>query len=54
LDILHVYQKEQKTIKEVYDQVASLFRSHPDLLEVFFYFFILLDYKNHDLNSLIN
>jgi len=35
LDILHIYQKEQKSIKEVYEQVASLFRQHPDLLEEF-------------------
>ena len=40
LDILHVYQKEQKSIKEVYDQVAILFQSHNDLLEV--HFFVLL------------
>lgn len=32
LEILHTYQKEQKTIKEVYQEVAQLFRGHPDLL----------------------
>jgi histone deacetylase complex regulatory component SIN3 len=35
LEILHTYQKEQKTITEVYQQVASLFRAHSDLLEEF-------------------
>ena len=35
LEILHTYQKEQKSIKEVYDQVATLFRYHPDLLVEF-------------------
>eukprot|EP01137_Pigoraptor_chileana_P015243 Opistho-2@70936 len=41
LEILHTYQKEQRTakevhaIKEVYGQVASLFRTHPDLLDEF-------------------
>eukprot|EP01134_Creolimax_fragrantissima_P007919 CFRG7919T1 len=35
LEILHTYQKEQRTIKEVYQQVANLFRYHPDLLSEF-------------------
>lgn len=35
LDILHAYHKEQHTIKDVYDQVATLFANHPDLLEEF-------------------
>lgn len=35
LDILHAYHKEQHTIKDVYDQVATLFASHADLLEEF-------------------
>lgn len=35
LEILHTYQKEQRTISEVYQQVAALFVSHPDLLEEF-------------------
>lgn len=35
LEILHTYHKEQHTIKEVYEQVANLFHSHPDLLEEF-------------------
>mgnify|MGYP001123708163 FL=1 len=35
LEILHTYQREQKSIKEVYDQVAQLFRSHSDLLSEF-------------------
>ena len=35
LEILHTYQKEQRSIKEVYAQVATLFRSHADLLEEF-------------------
>lgn len=28
LDILHTYQKEQTTIKKVYEQVAQLFKDH--------------------------
>eukprot|EP01135_Chromosphaera_perkinsii_P004375 Nk52_evm26s279 gene=Nk52_evmTU26s279 len=35
LEILHTYQKEARSIKEVYAQVATLFRSHSDLLEEF-------------------
>jgi histone deacetylase complex regulatory component SIN3 len=35
LEILHTYQKEQKTIKEVYEQVSHLFKSHADLLSEF-------------------
>jgi len=35
LDILHSYQKEQKSIKQVYEQVAALFQHHVDLLEEF-------------------
>lgn len=35
LEILHTYQKEQKSIKEVYDQVAILFQHHADLLGEF-------------------
>eukprot|EP00047_Mylnosiga_fluctuans_P012588 m.27016 g.27016 ORF g.27016 m.27016 type:complete len:1120 (+) comp4360_c0_seq1:36-3395(+) len=35
LEILHTYQKEQKSIQEVYNQVATLFSAHPDLLEEF-------------------
>ena len=35
MEILHTYQKEQKSIKEVYDQVAILFQSHNDLLQEF-------------------
>jgi len=38
LEILHTYQKEQKTIEEVYEQVAKLFRDHPDLLDEFTHF----------------
>jgi paired amphipathic helix protein Sin3a len=38
LDILHTYQKEQTTIRKVYDQVAVLFKDHPDLLEEFTHF----------------
>jgi paired amphipathic helix protein Sin3a len=38
LEILHTYQKEQKSIKEVLDQVSELFRDHPDLLREFTYF----------------
>eukprot|EP00871_Galdieria_phlegrea_P002793 jgi/Galph1/3514/GphlegSOOS_G2171.1 len=35
LDILHSYQKEQRSIKEVYEQVATLFQHDSDLLEEF-------------------
>ncbi len=35
LEILHTYQKEQKTIQEVYQQVATLFSAHPDLIDEF-------------------
>lgn len=35
LEILHTYQKEQKSINQVYAQVAELFQDHPDLLEEF-------------------
>lgn len=35
LRILHTYHEEQHTIKDVYDQVASLFRNHTDLLAEF-------------------
>jgi hypothetical protein len=38
LDILQTYQKEQKSIKEVYKQVADLFKDHPDLLNEFAHF----------------
>jgi len=38
LNILHRYQKEQSTIRRVYEQVANLFRDHPDLLEEFIVF----------------
>ena len=35
LEILHTYQKEQKTIATVYAEVATLFQGHPDLVEEF-------------------
>lgn len=38
LDILQTYQKEQRTIKQVYKQVSELFRDHTDLLEEFSHF----------------
>lgn len=38
LEILHTYQKEQKGIKEVLEQVARLFQDHPDLLKEFTFF----------------
>eukprot|EP00547_Thalassionema_nitzschioides_P004047 CAMPEP_0194206976 /NCGR_PEP_ID=MMETSP0156-20130528/5864_1 /TAXON_ID=33649 /ORGANISM="Thalassionema nitzschioides, Strain L26-B" /LENGTH=1392 /DNA_ID=CAMNT_0038933643 /DNA_START=271 /DNA_END=4449 /DNA_ORIENTATION=- len=38
LEILHTYQKEQRGIKEVLEQVASLFQDHPDLLKEFTFF----------------
>ncbi|EFH69522.1 hypothetical protein ARALYDRAFT_889830 [Arabidopsis lyrata subsp. lyrata] len=38
LDILNLYRKERKSIKEVYDEVAILFRDHSDLLAEFTHF----------------
>lgn len=38
LAALHSYHKEQKTIFEVYMEVANLFSEHPDLLEEFVLF----------------
>lgn len=38
LEILHTYQKEQRGIKEVLEEVSSLFSEHPDLLKEFTYF----------------
>lgn len=38
LEILHTYQKEQRGIKEVLDEVSLLFAEHPDLLKEFTYF----------------
>ena len=38
LKILHTYQKEQKGIKDVLEQVSLLFSEHPDLLMEFTYF----------------
>lgn len=38
LGILQTYQKEQRSIKEVYGQVAILFREHDDLLNEFSHF----------------
>lgn len=38
LRILHTYQKEQKGIKDVLEQVSILFADHPDLLMEFTYF----------------
>lgn len=38
LEILHTYQKEQRGIKEVLDEVSRLFADHPDLLKEFTYF----------------
>jgi len=38
LDILHTYQKQQRGIKEVLDDVSNLFSEHPDLLTDFTYF----------------
>ncbi|KAG4151231.1 hypothetical protein ERO13_D04G052000v2 [Gossypium hirsutum] len=35
LDILNMYRKEHKDINEVYNEVASLFEDHPDLLDEF-------------------
>lgn len=38
LKILHTYQREQRGIKDVLDQVSALFSDHPDLLMDFTYF----------------
>ncbi|KAL5725314.1 hypothetical protein ACHQM5_008470 [Ranunculus cassubicifolius] len=38
LEILNMYRKECKSITDVYQEVASLFRQHPDLLEEFTHF----------------
>lgn len=38
LEILHTYQKSQRGIKEVLEQVSSLFADHPDLLREFTFF----------------
>lgn len=38
LEILHTYQKEQRGIKEVLDEVSVLFADHADLLKQFTYF----------------
>lgn len=38
LEILHTYQKEQRGIKDVLEQVSALFADHPDLLKQFTYF----------------
>jgi paired amphipathic helix protein Sin3a len=38
LEILHTYQKEQRGIKEVLDEVSTLFADHPDLLREFTFF----------------
>ncbi|KAK9814633.1 hypothetical protein WJX72_009077 [[Myrmecia] bisecta] len=38
LEILNMYRKGQKTIAQVYEEVALLFRAHRDLLEEFTYF----------------
>jgi paired amphipathic helix protein Sin3a len=38
LEILHTYQKEQRGIKEVLDEVSLLFADHADLLKEFTYF----------------
>jgi hypothetical protein len=38
LEILNMYRKGQKTISQVYSEVATLFKDHSDLLEEFEYF----------------
>lgn len=38
LQILHTYQRQQRSIKEVLERVSVLFRDHPDLLKDFTYF----------------
>ncbi|CAN1311175.1 Paired amphipathic helix protein Sin3-like 4 [Linum perenne] len=43
LDILNMYRKENKSIREVYQEVAALFKDHHDLLVEFAHF---LPYKS--------
>lgn len=38
LEILNMYRKEEKSITDVYEEVAQLFKAHPDLLEEFTHF----------------
>ncbi|XWS63595.1 hypothetical protein CRYUN_Cryun06bG0114100 [Craigia yunnanensis] len=38
LDILNMYRKENKSVTEVYQEVAALFKDHPDLLLEFTHF----------------
>ncbi|XP_074563729.1 paired amphipathic helix protein Sin3-like 4 [Curcuma longa] len=38
LDILNMYRRENKSIHEVYEEVAALFQNHQDLLEEFTHF----------------
>ena len=38
LEILHTFHREKHSIQEVYSQVATLFRDHPDLLQEFAHF----------------
>lgn len=38
LEILNMYRKEEKSISDVYDEVAQLFRHHQDLLDEFTHF----------------
>ncbi|KAI4385181.1 hypothetical protein MLD38_003236 [Melastoma candidum] len=38
LDVLNMYRKENKSIREVYQEVAVLFREHTDLLDEFAHF----------------
>lgn len=46
LGALHSYHKEQKSIHEVYDQVAQLFKDNQDLLEEFLQFLPEQDASN--------
>lgn len=47
LDILHIYQKEQTTIKRVYEQVSILFKDHP--VWIVWVFFKLINTPQQDL-----
>ena len=38
LEILNMYRKEEKSISEVYEEVAQLFKQHADLLDEFTHF----------------
>ncbi|KAL8518882.1 hypothetical protein ACS0TY_010010 [Phlomoides rotata] len=60
LDILYMYRKNNKTIQEIYQEVAGLFQEHVELLVDFIHFLpgicgtISADYKQSLMNHIIN